>query len=268
MARAKVLKKLWYPILAPKIFRNVVLGETIVYDPRKIMGKNVRQNLMNLTNDVKKQNININFEVTSVENDKAHTHIIGYDMVQSSVKRWVRRNVNKISMSFGCSTSDNKKVIIKPLLITRTLTSGSVGTKIRRQAESFIKKYVVGITYDNFINDLINHKLQSSLRSHLNKVHPLKVCEIRSMSLEKDKITGDTKDENQVKREPIEEEKEEVKKETVKVEDDKKEIKKESVKVESENEKVEEKPDKEAIKVESEIQKVEEKTVSEPSVSS
>ena len=166
MAKTKVLKKKWYPIVAPKLFRNVILGETLVYEPQQMIGKGVRQNLMNLINDVKRQNININFEVVNVENDKAFTNIVGYNMVQSSVKRMVRRNINKIDMSFICSTSDKKNIRIKPLIITRSATSGSVGSKIRKKTQDFLTKYISSISYDNFANDLISHKLQETLKAH------------------------------------------------------------------------------------------------------
>ena len=181
MAKVKALKKLWYPIIAPKIFRGAVIGETVVYDPDKMIGKSMSENLMNLTNDVKKQNIKVVFEIVSVENNRALTEIIGYKMVSSSIKRLVRRNIEKIDMSFSCSTSDNKKLRIKPLIITRSAVSSSVGAKIRRNAEDFITKYVQGISYDNLANDLITHKMQDLLRAGLNKVYPLRICEIRSM---------------------------------------------------------------------------------------
>ena len=183
MVKAKVLKKEWYPILAPKIFENTVLGETHVYDPEQMIGKGITQNLMSLTNDVKRQNININFKVFDVQNGKAFTNVIGYHMVQSSIKRLVRRNIEKIDMSFSCKTSDNKTSQIKPLLITRSDTTGSVAAKMRRTAKDFLVKYISLISYDNLISDLVTHKMQNELRKELNKIYPLRVCEIRSMEI-------------------------------------------------------------------------------------
>ena len=58
----KIKKKNWYQIVAPKIFNGAMLGETIVYDQNAMVGKTVTQNLMNLTNDSKRQNVNIKFE--------------------------------------------------------------------------------------------------------------------------------------------------------------------------------------------------------------
>ena len=38
--------------------------------------------------------------------------------------------------------------------------------------------------YDEFINDLISHKIQSLVRENLSKIYPLKVCEIRYAGIE------------------------------------------------------------------------------------
>ncbi|MAH01912.1 hypothetical protein CMO87_01615 [Candidatus Woesearchaeota archaeon] len=183
MAKPKVIKKEWYPILAPKIFQNAVLGETHVYEPQQMVGKGITKNLMNLTNDVKRQNININFKIVDVQNGKAITDVVGYYMVQSSIRRLIRRNIEKIIMSFPCKTSDNKNLQIKPLLITRSATTGSVATKMRKYAQDFLVKYVESVNYDNLVNDLVDHKLQNSLRKTLNKIYPLRICEIKSMEI-------------------------------------------------------------------------------------
>lgn len=183
MAKVKIAKKEWYPIIAPKVFQNAVLGETTVYDPQQMMGKCLSINLMGLTNDAKRQNININFEVVDVQNGKGLANVVGYSMVQSSIRRMMRRNIERIDMSFSCKTSDNKDLRVKPLLITRSATIGSVVAKIRRTAQDFIAKYIGSASYDSLINDLVTQKLQTSLRKELNKIYPLRVCEIRLMEI-------------------------------------------------------------------------------------
>ncbi|MBI3035503.1 hypothetical protein HYY71_04210 [Candidatus Woesearchaeota archaeon] len=105
---AKLKKKQWYPIIAPKQFDNVVLGETLVYEPGLMLGKTLSHSLMNLTNDMKRQNVNIHFKVVEIEGDKAKTSIIGYQIIPSSVKRFVRRASEKMDISFACETADNQ----------------------------------------------------------------------------------------------------------------------------------------------------------------
>jgi len=237
MAKVKTAKKQWYSILAPKLFRNVVLGETLVYDPQKMVGKGITQNLMNLANDVKRQNINVNFKIVNVENGKAHTNMIGYNMVQSSVKRLVRRNITKIDMSFSCTTSDKKNIRLKPILITRSAINGSISAKIRKNAEEFLTKSIGSMSYDEFTNDLISHNLQSALKAHLKKVYPLRICEIRSMSIEN--LEKNVAEESKKPKKKAEQEK---KAETPKEEPKKIEEKSKEAKPETKEEKTEEKP--------------------------
>ena len=116
---AKLKKKQWYNIIAPKQFDNVVIGETLVYEPGAMLGKTLSHSLMNLTNDTKRQNINIHFKVVEIDGDNAKTSIVGYQIIPSTVKRFVRRNSEKMDLSFTCDTADNVFLRVKPLVITK-----------------------------------------------------------------------------------------------------------------------------------------------------
>ena len=181
---AKLKKKQWFPIIAPKQFQHVVLGETLVFEPNQMLGKTLSHSLMNLTNDTKRQNISIHFKVVEIEGDKAKTSITGYKIVPSSVKRFVRRASEKMDISFTCDTSDNIFLRIKPLIVTGGGVKGSAASKIRNRAIAFLAKTIKKMTYDEFVNDLIIHKIQSMMRENLNKIYPLKVCEIRYAGIE------------------------------------------------------------------------------------
>ena len=181
---AKLKKKQWYHIIAPKQFDNVVLGETLVYEPGAMLRKTLSHSLMNLTNDMKKQNVNINFKVVEIEGDKAKTSIIGYRIIPSSVKRFVRRSSEKMDMSFTCDTSDNVFLRVKPLVITKSDVKGSTAAKLRNSTISFLVKTIKKMTYDEFLSDLISHKMQAMMRENLSKIYPLKVCEIRYAGIE------------------------------------------------------------------------------------
>ena len=180
----KVKKKQWYSIVAPKQFEDAVIGETLVYDPEAMIGKTLSHNLMNLTNDTKRQNINIHFKVTELDNNKAKTAIIGYEILPSSVKRFVRRNSEKVDLSFVCDTADNVRLRVKPLVVTRSDVKGSVAAKLRHNIVQHLTRTIKKLKYDELINELIIHKLQSEMRAILNKIYPVKVCEIRRLCLE------------------------------------------------------------------------------------
>ena len=181
---AELKKKQWYNILAPKQFDNAVIGETLVYEPGAILGKTLSHSLMNLTNDTKRQNINIHFKVVEIDGDKAKTSIVGYQIIPSTVKRFVRRNSEKMDLSFTCDTADNVFLRVKPLVITKADVKGSTAAKLRNNIVSFLVRTIKKMTYDELINDLIARKLQDSMRQNFSKMYPLKVCEIRYMGIE------------------------------------------------------------------------------------
>ncbi len=60
-------KKKWYSIVAPARFDNKPLGDSLVYEPEELIGKRVKVNLMNLTGEIKKQNMSIKFKVTEIK---------------------------------------------------------------------------------------------------------------------------------------------------------------------------------------------------------
>ena len=181
---AKLKKKQWFSIIAPKQFNDAVIGETLVYEPQAMLGKTLSHSLMNLTNDIKRQNVNIHFKVVEIDGDKAKTSIIGYEIIPSSIKRFVRRNSVKMDLSFACDAADNVPLRVKPLIITRADVKGSVAAKMRNSIAQFLIKSIKKMTYDEVLNDLISHKMQSIMRESLNKIYPVKVCEIRYMGIE------------------------------------------------------------------------------------
>ena len=181
---AKLKKKQWYNITAPKQFDNAVIGETLVYEPQQMLGKTLSHSLMNLTNDMKRQNVSIRFKVAEIEGDKGKTRIIGYEIAPSSVKRFVRRASEKVDLSFTCETSDNVFLRVKPLVVTKSDIKGSTAAKLRHNIVAFLAKTVKNMTYDEFINELIMHKVQAAMRETFNKIYPLKVCEIRYLGIE------------------------------------------------------------------------------------
>ena len=183
----KIKKKKWYSIIAPKMFRNVFLGETYLTEPKLALDKTITKNLMDLTNDVKKQNMNLKFAIDHVEGDKAHTKMIGFNMINSSVKRLTRRGSNKIELSFVCETSDNIKVRLKPLMFTRSITKSSVNSTLNNAVTEKLTRAISKMSFESLVNDLINHKIQSYFWKSLKKIYPLRNFEIRSMAIEKEK---------------------------------------------------------------------------------
>jgi len=176
-------KKRWHPIVAPKLFSERVIGESPALEPAMMIGRTVKSNLTNLTGDIKKQHVEVTFEVDKVMGDTAYTYIRSFEINPSAMKRFVRRGKKRVDDSFKCRTSDSKTVVIKPFLVTKAMTTNSIITKLRKTAREVLTRGISGSTYDQICNDFVLYNLQKSMKAVLNKIYPLKICEIRMMSL-------------------------------------------------------------------------------------
>ncbi|MDD5086984.1 MAG: hypothetical protein PHV16_04490 [Candidatus Nanoarchaeia archaeon] len=205
--KATKLKKKWYKIVAPPTFNNILVGETLSYDSRLLIGKTITVNLANLTNNIKKQSMIIKLRVVGFKEERALTQPIEYITVPTFIKRIIRRGRENLHDSFLCITSDEKNIRIKPLVITVNKTKGVVIRSLNKKIRSDLKDYIRKISFDELVNELVSHKLQNNMKSNLKKIYPLRSFEIKEMRL----VSHEGKDDKTEKQINKTEEKKQVK---------------------------------------------------------
>ncbi|MFC1704884.1 hypothetical protein ACFLZ6_00975 [Nanoarchaeota archaeon] len=187
MAKVTKGKKQWVSILAPAMFRGRSIGDILILEPQSFVGKSFSVNLMNITNDLRKQNTRVFFEATDYKEGKLNTKICGYEIIPSSIKRTVRRGRDKVTISFVCRTADGVHVRVKPIAITISKINGSANRGMVKKLIEELSKKIKKLTFENLVNNLINQRIQLSWRDELKKVYPLKFFEVRSVTIEKSK---------------------------------------------------------------------------------
>lgn len=214
-AAEKVKKKKWFPVLAPKLFSERVIGEIPLYESGSMLNRGLTVNMMNLTGDPKSQHINVKVRINEVKEGKGMTEILGLEIMPSSVKRLVRRDRTKIDDSVVVQTSDKKKVRIKPLLITNSIVDASVTKSIRTKVRNNLARFVARLTYEQLVEEILSYKLQKFIGNLACKITPIRTSEIRAFVLverEDVKVYKPVKEEEVRKEEeemPEEEKKEE-----------------------------------------------------------
>lgn len=185
MAKGAVIvkKKKWVRILAPKLFNEQFIGESYVGDVQELVGRKISVSLMTLTNDPQKQTINVTFKITGTKNDTAKTEFEGYKMLPAAAKKLMRRQRNKIEDSFIVESKDKKIVRIKPIIITRGKTTGSVLTTIRKLEKAYLANAIAKNEAEGIIREITQKKLQHGMYQLLKKLHPMAACEIRQLEL-------------------------------------------------------------------------------------
>jgi len=172
-------KKSWYVLKAPSLFDEREIGNTLVMAPEDALNRYVVVNAMTLLGDMKKQSQLLKFKISSVKDKKCLTEIDGFSIMPATLKRLVRRNRDRIDLSFIAPTKDGVMVRIKPLLITRSLTSRSVRTDLHHAAKKAIHEYVAEKEFDDCVGDVMQGALQAHVKSELHSIYPLRSVEMK-----------------------------------------------------------------------------------------
>lgn len=181
----KKKKKRWFGIVSPKEFGARTIGETLAEEPNNLVGRVLKVNLMNLTNDFKRQGVNVKFRIESVNDNNAICKTIGCEIVKSHSRRMVRKGTDKMDDSFIVEAKDNVKLKIKPIIVTRHRVSLPVISDIRKKSREFISEKVKELNSIEVFESVVQSKMQKDLRISLLKVCPVGGCDIRSVSIVK-----------------------------------------------------------------------------------
>ncbi|MDO8556545.1 MAG: hypothetical protein Q7R96_05235 [Nanoarchaeota archaeon] len=177
----KLKKKRWLTIVAPTSFNSQELGETTCERPEQLIGRKLVINLMSLTNDPKKQNVQVEFKIVNVANDQAETQIVGYELSGAYVKKVIRRSGGKVEDSFSVVTKDNITFQIKPLLMTRHKIYKSTLNDMRLKAREHIQNDFKTMDAETALQSVMMNKLQKETREDVKKIYPVSLCEIRKL---------------------------------------------------------------------------------------
>lgn len=217
----KQKKKKWCPIVAPEIFNNRIIGESLVDDASMLMNRTVTVNLMQFLGDMKKQNVSLMFRVKDVKEGKGFAEVVKYEVSNSSIKRLSKRGKDKISDSFVVKTADDKLVRIKPVLITNNSTKGSVLSTLVKDCRAVCKELVNKTKFEQLMLDLVQGNFQKEAKSLLHKTYPLRNFEVRVLTLETKKKKEAIDEQELLKIKALKEQKKKEKLEETDVEDSK-----------------------------------------------
>lgn len=170
--------KQWYTIVAPKIFNQVEVGETMGVEDQ-LKGRTTQVLVSDLTGDSRKTHIKLKLQVDGVDGDKVTTQIKELELLRGYLRSIVRRRSVKIEETIDVVTRDNAKVRVKPLVITALLCRKDQETDIRAVIRQIVDDCAKQRTFDAFMLDLISEKLPKDIRQAITKIYPIRNAEIR-----------------------------------------------------------------------------------------
>lgn len=172
-ADTKKKKKRWLTVLASRDFNNQYLAEVYVNEPDEALGRRLSINLMALTKDPKKQLFNVEFKINEIKDNNAITELTDYRIQAAQLKRILKKGRNKVEDSFVYAMKENQKIVIKPILLTKSLVYKTILQEIRRATRKFLFEYTNKNTFPQIMRDIISGKLQKDLRENAKKIYPV-----------------------------------------------------------------------------------------------
>ncbi len=231
--------KEWYTILAPEMFDRIRIGDTPTDDPKKLMGRIAEVTVQDLTGDLSKMHIKLQFRINDIQGSNAHTQFIGQNLTSDYIRRMTRRKRTKIDGTYDVYTKDKYFLRIKPMAIPEKRVQASQQTAIRAVMRKIIEETAKQKTIGEFVKMIISGEIVRNISIACKTIYPVKRIEIRRSEVLR---MGILPEEKKVK---VEEKEKEVKSEEKKVKAEEKEVKAEEKAKEA---KVEEKDIKEKEK--------------------
>jgi small subunit ribosomal protein S3Ae len=177
------IKKQWYDIMAPKIFGERIVGETLAVDPKYLMGRKIQVSLMELSRNYSQFFIKLDLQIEKIEGNKAYTKLIGHDIMRERVYRMVQRHGRRVDVVQDVTTKDGVNLRIKTvfMLLRR------VGTSIKDAARSYtmqsVDEYAKELKLDDLMDKIIKGEMQVMLKKTCSKVYPISAMEIRKTEI-------------------------------------------------------------------------------------
>ena len=191
--------KEWYNVHAPKMFNEMVIGETPAADPELLLGRTVEVTVQDLTGDFSKMHIKLKFKITGADGHEAKTAFIGHDLTSEYVRRLTRRKKTKTDHVVDVVTFDHFHLRIKTTSIAERRIQSSQEEGMRQIIGVTLVQIAEKMTLSDIVKAIISGDLVKDIARACRIVIPIKRLEIRKTEVLK---IGDGEPESIIEERP------------------------------------------------------------------
>lgn len=171
--------KEWYRIIAPDMFNNDQIAETLSDDRAKVMGRVNEITMQDLTGDFSKMHIKLLFKIIEVNGFDAHTQFIGHTLTSDYIRRLTRRKHSKTDGVFDVMTKDKALIRVKPMAVTEKRIQVSQQRAIRSIMGKVVNREAAKSLHSEFIREMLSGNISKNILKACKLIYPLKRVEIR-----------------------------------------------------------------------------------------
>ena len=169
--------------MAPEMLGSGVIGETMAADSRQLAGRKIDVSLMDISRNYSKFFVKVRLQIDKIDGNKAHTKLIGHDVLRERVYRMVQRHGRRVDVVQDVTTKDGSRVRVKTVFMLIKRVGASTKNATRKVARGMVEEAAGKATFEEFINSIISGDLQHKIKKDASKAYPIGSIEIRRTEL-------------------------------------------------------------------------------------
>lgn len=171
--------KKWYEVLAPKMFGESKVGDTIASDPSELKGRIIETSMRDLTGDFSRQHMKLRFQIVDVKGDKAYTEFRGQSLSRAYMRSQIRRKTTRVEGVTDVETKDGQRLRVKTIALAVGRAQTAQEKLIRMIMSERVKEIASRSPIDQFVQDVVLGRVATEMYRRANKIYPLKRVEVR-----------------------------------------------------------------------------------------
>ena len=166
-------KKKWFPVKAPKIYKNKDLPQITAYVPSELVGRMIMINMKEITGSGRDSNARAKFEIVKVQGDTAMTESRGFFISDAQIARVGRKAVTRIESVFYVNDKNGTKIKFKILLGSKNNIARVVQHEIRMISEASIEKAVKKMDTESVFTVEAVKKFSTEIKKLSKPIYPI-----------------------------------------------------------------------------------------------
>lgn len=180
---AAKIKKKWFMVVAPEVYRNTEIAEVAAFEPKNLIGRSVEVSLTKITGVPRDQHKKVSFKIKDTRGEKALTEPWKLFLQESSIQRLSRRFKERMISVFKIKAKDGKTVKIKLLTLVLNKLPRTLKTELAKKIEQNIKDKISKATSSDLFAPMALEKLTTELKKELKQIYPISRVTVWKLSV-------------------------------------------------------------------------------------
>ena len=170
--------KKWYKVFAPKQFNEVEIAQTPASEPESLMGRMINVSARDLTGNIKKNQLMVQFRVNDVQGLNARTQLHAILAQAQSMKRLVRRRSTKVESSGNVICQDGSRLRVKTFALCVNAVPRAAQTALRKILNQGMVEWAREFPREEFLKEIVLSERVNQIQKDCTKIAPLKRVDV------------------------------------------------------------------------------------------